>query len=137
MRRFVLSKSEEKVMLFLWEQGKPLSVPEMLEIWNKGSAKAWTVNYIRAILRALEKKGAVEFYDLDQRGSQYARRFRPTYSKKEYYAEMAKRSGVSVSDMVQVEAVAMAQKGDKNGMDDLIQELEGIIEEYRARDDAE
>ncbi|WP_322199777.1 BlaI/MecI/CopY family transcriptional regulator [Acutalibacter intestini] len=134
MERFVLSRTEEKVMTFLWEQGKPLSVPEMLELWDHTN-KTWTVNYMRAILRSLEEKEAVRFHDLNRRGSQYARRFIPTYSKKEYYTELAKRSGVSISDIVRVEAVAMTQKGDKDGMDDLIRQLEAIIEEYRVKDD--
>ena len=127
MERFVLSRTEEKVMTFLWEQGKPLSVPEMLELWDHTN-KTWTVNYMRAILRSLEEKEAVRFHDLN-------RRFIPTYSKKEYYTELAKRSGVSISDIVRVEAVAMTQKGDKDGMDDLIRQLEAIIEEYRVKDD--
>ena len=30
MREFTLTKTEEKVMLFLWDQVRPLSVQEML-----------------------------------------------------------------------------------------------------------
>lgn len=134
MQKFVLSKAEEKAMIFLWEQNRSLSVLEMLEQWDD-DGKVWTDNYMRAIMRSLEKKGAVAFSDLDHRGNRYARRFLPTYTKKEYYTQLAKRSGVSVSDMVQVEAVAMAEKGDREGMDELIRELEGIIEEYRTRGD--
>ena len=132
MREFTLTKTEEKVMLFLWDQGRPLSVQEMLEAWD-GDGKTWKDNYMRAIVRSLEDKGALEFHDLDHRGSRYARRFRPTFSKREYFTYLAKRSGVKVSEMVEVEAVAMAQKGDREGMQALIHELEAIIEEYRTR----
>lgn len=128
-----LTKSEEKLMLFLWEQGRPMSVAEMLEAWDN---RGWTKNYTRDIVRSLEQKGAVEFYDLDHRGSKYARRFRTVLSKEEYYTRLAKHSGVTVSRMLQVEAVAMAERGDRDGMEKLIRELEDIIEEYRARDDA-
>lgn len=127
------TKSEERLMLFLWEQGRPMSVAEMLEAWDN---KGWTKNYTRDIVRSLEQKGAVEFYDLDHRGSKYARRFRTVLSKEEYYTQLAKRSGVTVSRMLQVEAVAMAERGDRDGMENLIRELEEIIEEYRARDGA-
>lgn len=134
MERFVLTKAEEKVMLFFWEQAKPLSVLEMLKCWDD-NGKTWTDNYMRAIIRSLEGKGAVEFYNLHQSGSKYARRFIPTFTKNEYFTQLAKRSGVTVGEMVQVEAVAMAQQGDREGLNDLIHELEGILEEYRAKDD--
>lgn len=127
-----LTKSEEKLMLFLWEQGRPLSVLEMLEASDNN---AWTKNYTRDIVRALEEKGAVEFHSLDRRANRYARRFVPAYTKEAYYAQLAKRNGVSVSKMFQAEAVAMVRKGDKEGMEELIRELEEIIEEYRERDE--
>ena len=133
MQEYLLSEAEEKVMIFLWEQDRPLSVLEMLEAWENVGGKSWTDNYMRAIVRSLEDKGALEFHDLDHRGSRYARRFRPTFSKREYFTYLAKRSGVKVSEMVEVEAVAMAQKGDREGMQALIHELEAIIEEYRTR----
>lgn len=129
-----LSKTEEKLMTFLWDQAQPLSVPEMLERWDD---KAWTDNYMRVILKSLEKKGAVEFYDLDHRGSKYARRFRATLSREEYYAQLACSNGVTVRDVAQIQAVAMVQKGGREGMEELIRELEDMIEEYRARDEDE
>ena len=70
-----------------------------------------------------------------RRGNRYARRFQPAYSKKEYYSHLVKRGGLSASEMVKVEAVALAASGDQQGMDALIHELEEIIEEYRRRDD--
>ena len=134
MREFTLTKTEEKVMLFLWDQGRPLSVQEMLEAWD-GDGKTWKDNYMRAIVHPLEEKDALEFCNLERRGNRYARRFQPAYSKKEYYSHLVKRGGLSASEMVKVEAVALAASGDQQGMDALIHELEEIIEEYRRRDD--
>ncbi len=134
MREFTLTKTEEKVMLFLWDQGRPLSVQEMLEAWD-GDDKTWKDNYMRAIVHSLEEKEALEFCNLERRGNRYARRFQPAYSKKEYYSHLVKRGGLSASEMVKVEAVALAASGDQQGMDALIHELEEIIEEYRRRDD--
>ncbi|MCI9257334.1 BlaI/MecI/CopY family transcriptional regulator [Oscillospiraceae bacterium 42-9] len=134
MREFTLTKTEEKVMLFLWDQGRPLSVQEMLEAWD-GDGKTWKDNYMRAIVHSLEEKEALEFCNLERRGNRYARRFQPAYSKKEYYSHLVKRGGLSASEMVKVEAVALAASGDQQGMDALIHELEEIIEEYRRRDD--
>ena len=134
MREFTLTKTEEKVMLFLWDQGRPLSVQEMLEAWD-GDGKTWKDNYMRAIVHSLEEKEALEFCNLERLGNRYARRFQPAYSKKEYYSHLVKRGGLSASEMVKVEAVALAASGDQQGMDALIHELEEIIEEYRRRDD--
>ena len=134
MREFTLTKTEEKVMLFLWDQGRPLSVQEMLEAWD-GDGKTWKDNYMRAIVHSLEEKEALEFCNLERRGNRYARRFQPAYSKKEYYSHLVKRGGLSASEMVKVEAVALAASGDQQGMDALIHELEEIIEEDRRRDD--
>ena len=59
-----LTKTEEKVMLFLWNKGEPLSVQEMLESWE-GEEKTWKDNYMRAIVRALMEKSALTMAGLD------------------------------------------------------------------------
>lgn len=129
-----LTKSEETVMLFLWKQGKPLSVLEMIDSWE-GEERTWKDNYMRAIVRALVEKGALKVADLECRNSRTSRRLEPTFSKKDYYVQMMKRGGLTASEMVEAEAVAMAQKGDKEGMSALIRDLKGIIKEYDMRDD--
>ncbi len=131
-----LTKSEETVMMFLWNQGKPLSVQEMIDSWE-GEERTWKDNHMRVIVRALVEKGALEVAELDYHNSRASRRLRPTFSKKEYYSQMMKRGGLTASEMVEAEAVAMAQIGDKEGMSALIRDLKGIIEEYDMRDDAE
>ena len=129
-----LTKTEEKVMMFLWRRGEPLSVQEMLESWD-GDEKTWKDNYMRAIVRALVKKGALEIYDLECRNNRASRRLQPAFSKEDYYAQLVRRGGLSVSEMVEAEAVAMAKKGDKEGMSALLRDLKGIIEEYDMRED--
>ncbi len=129
-----LTKSEETVMMFLWNQGKPLSVQEMIDSWE-GEERTWKDNHMRVIVRTLVEKGALEVAELDYHNSRASRRLRPTFSKKEYYAQVMKRGGLTASEMVEAEAVAMAQKGDKEGMSALIRDLKGIIEEYDMRDD--
>ncbi len=132
-----LTNTEEKVMKFLWKQDKPLSVQEMLDLWE-GEEKTWQDNYMRAIVRTLVKKGALEVSDIKLRSnSRASRRLQPTFSKKDYYSQLVKRGGLRVSEMVEAEAVAMTQKGDREGMSALIRDLKEIIEEYDTRDDAE
>ncbi len=124
-------------MKFLWKQDKPLSVQEMLDLWE-GEEKTWQDNYMRAIVRTLVKKGALEVSDIKLRSnSRASRRLQPTFSKKDYYSQLVKRGGLRVSEMVEAEAVAMTQKGDREGMSALIRDLKEIIEEYDTRDDAE
>lgn len=128
-----LTKSEEKLMLFLWEHDEPMSVTEMLEM--RDDEKHWTKNYTRDIVRALEEKGAVECCGLQRSTKNYARRFRPVMGRDEYFTHLAKDNGVSVSRMLRVEALAMARTGQTEKMDELIRELEDIIEEYRTKGD--
>lgn len=131
-----LTKSEETLMMFLWNRGKPLSVQEMIDSWE-GDERTWKDNHMRVIVRDLVEKGALEVAELDYHNSRASRRLRPTFSKKEYYAQVMKRGGLTASEMVEVEAVAMAQKGDKEGLSALIRDLKGIIEEYDMRNDVE
>lgn len=129
-----LTKSEEKLMRFLWDQGKPLSASEIHVLWED---HAWTKTYTRDILRALEEKGAIEFDSLERTGKKYGRRFRTVMTKEEFYSQEAIRNGVTASDLFQLEAFALVKKGNKEGMEELIKELEDIIEEYRLMDDDE
>lgn len=121
-------------MMFLWNQGKPLSVQEMIDSWE-GDERTWKDNHMRVIVRALVEKGVLEVAELDYHNSRASRRLRPTFSKKEYYAQVVKHGGLSVSEMVEAEAVAMAKKGDKEGMSALLSDLKEIIEEYDMRED--
>ena len=121
-------------MRFLWEQGKPLSALEIQGLWKD---KAWTKTYTRDIIRALEEKGAIEFHDLERTGKKYGRRFRTVLTKDEYYSQEAMRNGITSRKLFQLEALALVKKGNKEGIEELIRELEDMIEEYRARDDDE
>ena len=51
-----LTKSEEKLMRFLWEQGQPLSASEIQALWE---GQAWTKTYTRDVIRGLEEKGVI------------------------------------------------------------------------------
>lgn len=47
------------------------------------------------------------------------------------------RNGITSRKLFQLEALALVKKGNKEGIEELIRELEDMIEEYRARDDDE
>ena len=134
MAYVALTKSEEKLMRFLWEQGVPLSASEIQALWKD---KGWTKTYTRDIIRTLEEKGAIEFHSLERTGKKYGRRFQTVMTREEFYSGQAIRNGVTVSNLFKVEALALAKKGNKEGVEKLIRELEDMISEYRARDDDE
>ena len=129
-----LTKTEETVMVFLWKQDRPLSVQEMINSWE-GEEKTWKDNYMRKIVYSLVEKGALKVAELEYLNNQATRRFKPTFSREDYYGQMMKRGGLTASEMVEAEAVAMAKKGDREGLSSLIHDLKGIIEEYDMRDD--
>ena len=129
-----LTKTEETVMVFLWKQDRPLSVQEMLNSWE-GEEKTWKDNYMRKIVYSLVEKGALKVAEVEYLNNQATRRFKPTFSREDYYGQMMKRGGLTASEMVEAEAVAMAKKGDREGLSSLIHDLKGIIEEYGMRDD--
>lgn len=132
MSRILLSKSEEKLMNFLWKQDQPLTVQEMSVLWTD---KTWTDHYIRLLLKGLEKKHAIECCGVEQSGRQYSRKFRCAITKEEYYSQTAIHNGVSFEELIHAEAAALTKAGDKEGMDDLVQKLESIIDEFRTRSD--
>lgn len=127
MGRPYLTKSEEELMGFLWSYGKPLSVPEMLDICTEHS---WSDHYLRVMLKSLERKKMVAVADLDHRGTQYARRFQCTVTQEEYFLQQAKSRGISVNDLVHTEAVAMVRSGDREGVARLMSQLKEIYDEY-------
>ncbi len=112
-----LTKSEEKLIQFLWDQEKPLSVTEMLELLDD---RAWTKNYTRDIVRELRKKRVVDSCGRVHSGRNYAQRFQTVMSREDYYAQLARHNGVTVSKMLQAEAFALAKQGDKKEMEELI-----------------
>lgn len=134
MPGFSLSKSEERLMNFLWSENTPLSALEMVE---KLRDQDWGEHYLRVVLKSLERKGAVECCGFEQRVNQYARRFCCALTKEEYYVQLAARGGVAPDALLRSAAVAMVEKGGDKGKEELIQELERLIEEYRAEETEE
>lgn len=78
---FTLKKREEEAMKVLWSTDKDLSASEIAEaIPNRN----WPVSSIQAVLRSLEKKGAIYVSDITKLGKSYGRLFRPTLSANDY-----------------------------------------------------
>lgn len=133
MKKIVLTKREDELMNFLWDAGKPLLVEEML---STAGEHAWSETYLRSMLKSLEKKGAVECCGLVLRCKLYARQFRPTLSKEEFYMQLALDRGADVKTLFQVAAAAV-MKRKKEDSDAVIQKLEDMLEDFKTGIDEE
>ena len=134
MPNSLLTKSEEELMGFLWDYGKPLSVPEILE---ECPEHRWSDHYLRVMLVSLERKGIVGCADFDKRWKTYARRFHCIVSREEYFARQARLRGLNMKDFIKLEAAAMFEKGDKAAVEEIIEELTKMIREYETSNDGE
>lgn len=122
-----LTETEEEIMELFWESNEPLT---SVDISQKSVNRSWNGNYIHRMLRSLLKKGLIEVCGIQQYGTQYARKYRPTLTKESYVAQVVLAKGRG-KDFVAKVSVAMAQEMENK--DELIEELEAIIEQIRGR----
>lgn len=126
---FTLTKREEELMEFLWQQGEPLAANEILA---QCPNRSWSDRYLQAMLRSLEKKGAIEASGTLREGNHYSRRFRCRMTKEEYFAQLAKASGVD-SRLFTRAVVSLAAETSPAEQEKIIQELERLLEDYKKR----
>ncbi|WP_230399515.1 BlaI/MecI/CopY family transcriptional regulator [Novisyntrophococcus fermenticellae] len=118
-----MTKSEEDLMGIFWEEKKPLTSVEILDI---ASDRSWNGNYLHMMLRSLQKKGLLEACGTVRYGTQYARKFLPLLTKEEYAAKIIVSTGIKSSSIAQVTVALAKEIGDK---EELIEQLEEIIQE--------
>lgn len=116
-------------MEFLWEQREPLAANEILA---QCKDRSWSDRYLQAMLRSLEKKGAVEACGTLRKGNHYSRRFRCRLTKEEYFAQLAQASGVD-SRLFARAVVSLAADSSPEEQENIIQELERLLEDYKKR----
>ena len=126
---FALTKREEELMEFLWEQSEPLAANEILARCRE---RSWSDRYLQVMLRSLEKKAAVEACGTLREGNHYSRRFRCRLTKEEYFAQLAKASGVD-SRLFARAVVSLAADSSPEEQENIIQELERLLEDYKKR----
>ena len=126
MGRFVLTNSERELMDFIWDHHDPLTVNDILELCTE---RSWSENYLPIMLGSLKRKGAIVACGMKQYGTQYARKFRPTCSREEYYIQLALNGGVDMNSFAKA-AVAMAAKVSVEKRENLIRQLEDILSAF-------
>ncbi len=125
----VFTKRETELMDFLWSYGEPVTGKDILVLCKK---RTWADNYLGVMLRSLEKKGAIRCCGMKLYGTKYARQFESTISREEYYVQLAKGNGVDVEAFAKA-AVGLVKEEKSSNQEELIQELEKIIKEFKER----
>ena len=127
MENELFNKGEEALMDFLWSRGEPISFAKITEQWG---SMVYTERHLRFIISSLEEKGVIECCGVESKGRKYSRVYRCLITKEEYYARVLDMKEVSFPKLLQVETVAKVN--DKANLDELIQTLKDIIDEYES-----
>ena len=116
-------------MEIFWERRIPLTSVESLEI---AAGRSWNGKYLHRMLQSLLKKGMIEVCGMEQYGRQYARQFLPAVTKEQYAARLVMSKGIGINSLAEI-AVAMVKEAEESDEEELIQQLEGMIEELKQR----
>lgn len=129
-----MSKSEEKIMDFLWKQDKAMTIAEIEHnMVGKGLKKA-------TIFKAVQFLVEQEYLcvnGFERVSKSYARKFEPAVTREEYAAVVLAARGIDTNSLGNL-AMAMlgndnSEKRDEEADEKLIKELEDIIAQLRNR----
>lgn len=129
-RSIALTRREEELMDFLWAHGKPTTSNEILE---QCRSHTWSESYLHVMIRSLLDKGMLEQVGSVQYGTQYARLFRCTMTKEEYFVVLAAGKGLDKGLFAHA-AVTMAAKESPKARAELVEQLEKILQEFSERE---
>ena len=133
-QRKVLTKSEERLMDYLWKQGKAMTVTELEQALAEEVKK---VTIFKAVQTLVEQEYLC-VSGLERAGKAYARKFEPAITREEYAAIVLADKGIDTDSLANV-AMAMignssSSKKGEDANEKLIKELEEIIEKLRNRE---
>lgn len=92
-----LSPNEFKIMELFWQEDRPLSRPQIIQLTPD---KTWNPNSIHLILNNMIEKGVIEVAGLTRCGRGYGRTYAPTMTQLEYAAYQVEEAtpGMSLKD---------------------------------------
>lgn len=124
-----LSANEFKILQVLWEEGRSLSRPEIIE---RTPDKDWNPNSIHLILNNMIDKGVLCVDGLTRCGKGYGRTYAPTMTQMEYAAQQAMDATPNYSLDERLLGVVAALVGDDSVSDKTISELENLLRTRKA-----
>ncbi len=133
-QRKVMSKSEEKLMDFLWKQDKAMTIVEIEQHMAKEGLKKATI--FKAVQSLIEQEYLC-VNGVERVSKSYARKFEPVVTKEEYAAVVLAARGIDTNSLGNL-AMAMlgndnSEERDEEADEKLIEELEDIIAQLRNR----
>ena len=132
--RKVMGKSEEKLMDFLWEQNKAMTIVEIEQQMAREGLKKATI--FKAVQSLVEQE-YLRVNGFERVSKSYARKFEPAVTKEEYAAVVLEARGIDTNSLGNL-AMAMlgnenSEERDEEADEKLIEELEDIIVQLRNR----
>ena len=108
-----LTENEFNILQLMWEEGRALSRPEIIE---KTPDKDWNPNSIHLILNNMIEKGVLRVEGLTRCGRGYGRTYCPTLTQLEYAASQAVAATPNLSAEERVVGLlsALIARGDLN-----------------------
>ena len=83
-----LTPSERAIMDILWHEKSSISQSAIIDKAKESSTMAWKERSIFSMINSLLEKGIIEEDSFIRSGKTYARTFKPTTSRAEFYAHL-------------------------------------------------
>lgn len=133
-QRKLMTKSEEKLMDFLWKQDRAMTIAELEQSLVNESVKKATI--FKAVQSLVEQEYLC-VNGVERISKTYARKFEPAVTREEYAAVVLAAKGIDTKSLGNL-AMAMignnnSEKKDEEADEKLIKELEDIIAQLRNR----
>ena len=129
-KTFGNSERRDALLEVLWSSSEPMSSQEILEA---APEKMVNITYVHRALNELLESGLIRENGTKRYNTQYARLFSCVYTKEEYAAEFMKQMGLQVGAIGKVALALANEKSDKINKDKLVNELEAVIRELKAK----
>ena len=124
-----LTGSEREVLELLWEEGRPLTSAEIVEL---SEGKTWKPSYIHLMINSLLKKEIIQVAGFRQATKNYARTFAPTMTREEFSIHtLREENQLNASSLSLLFGALLEEDVDK----ELIDELSDMIR--RKKDELE
>lgn len=118
---FKLTKSETEIMDLMWQEDRPLSRSEIIDLTPN---RTWKPASIHILLNSLLEKKAIEVAGFVQSTKNYARTFTPTVTANEYAIMQLKHNAAFTQNSIPFLMSALIEDTKEKA---ILDELEDII----------